>query len=507
MLRYRTRTGAAACTTLAAGLALGGCAATGGAAAVSHDLTIGAVTEPERQPDPLVEGSLAGYNYYYNLYDQLTALNADGEIEPSVATGWTPNDDFTEWTFTLRDDVTFHDGDPLTASDVAFSYNQVLDTPDSDILGYMGMLESATATDDTTVVFTLSSPFSPWPSITTAVSIVPEDVYTELGPEGFVEAPVGSGPFEYVSWTRGVEYVLEGNDDYWGGAPEVDTLTFQTVADEEARLNGVIAGSLDVALISPNQVSAVEGSGVELASRESNGVIFLGTNSTRGALTDPLVRQAIQLAIDKEELVEQALGGRAVANDQPVAPNVAGYATDAEAPGFDPDAAKALLARSSYDGEAIPFEYATDGRIPLSSEVAQAIAGYLEAVGITVELIGMDQASLSNKIYGTVNMEGLFLNTWAPSTMDGDMPATNFFAGGQNDYAKSPELAALVERQRTVDGADREAVFAELSEANWENAYLIPLYTPMADYAVNPDIGWEPRVDGEYALKDVTFAE
>ncbi|MFI2363650.1 ABC transporter substrate-binding protein [Promicromonospora sp. NPDC019610] len=505
MLRHRTRPAAA--IAVVAALALSGCSADSGSTAVSHDLTVGAVTEPERQPDPLVEGSLAGFNYYYNLYDQLTTLNADGEIEPSVATAWTPNDDFTEWTFTLRDDVVFHNGEPLTAEDVAFSYNQVLATPDSDIRGYMGMLESAEATDDTTVVFTLSSPFSPWPSITTAVSIVPEDVYTELGPEGFVEAPVGSGPFTYVSWTRGVEYVLEGNDDYWGGAPEVDTLTFQTVADEEARLNGVIAGSLDVALVSPNQVSALDGSGAEVASRESNGVIFLGTNSTKGALKDPLVRRAIQLAIDKEELVAQALGGRAVANDQPVAPNVTGHAADAEAPGFDPEAAKELLAQSSYDGEAIPFEYATDGRIPLSSEVAQAIAGYLDAVGITVELVGMDQASLSNKIYGTVNMEGLFLNTWAPTTMDADMPATNFFAGGQNDYARSPETQALVEEQRTVDGAEREAVFAELSEVNWDNAYLIPLYTPMADYAVSPDITWEPRVDGEYVLKDVTFAQ
>ena len=119
----------------------------------------------------------------------------------------------------------------------------------------------------------------------------------------------------------------------------------------------------------------------------------------------------------------------------------------------------------------------------------------------------MDQASLSNKIYGTVNMEGLFLNTWAPSTMDGDMPVTNFFAGGQNDYAKSPETAALVDEQRTVAGKERTAVFAELAELNWANAYLIPLYTPMADYAVNPEIVWEPRVDGEYMLKDVTFAD
>jgi peptide/nickel transport system substrate-binding protein len=104
-------------------------------------------------------------------------------------------------------------------------------------------------------------------------------------------------------------------------------------------------------------------------------------------------------------------------------------------------------------------------------------------------------------------MAGLYLNTWAPSTMDGDMPITNMFAGGQNDYAQSPETAALVAEQRTVAGADRIAVFDRLAEANFASAYLIPLFTPVADYAVAPGIDWTPRVDGEYSLADVTFAD
>ena len=503
---HRAARGAA--IILVGSLALAGCAATGTTgAAPGNELTIGVVTEPESSPDPIVDGSLAGYNIYYNLFDQLTKLDEDGAIQPSLATDWSSNDDFTEWTFTIRDDVEFHDGTPLTAEDVVFTYETVLATPDSDNLGYMGMLESVAATDATTVVFTLNSPFSPWPSITTAQSIVPQDVYTELGSEEFAQAPVGSGPFSFVSWTRGVDYVLKANEDYWGGAPEVDTLTFQTVADEEARLNGVISGSLDIALISPNQVSAIEGSGVDVASRPSNGATFLGINSTTGPLADARIRQAIWHAIDGEELVSAVLADRAVANDQIVAPNVTGYVEDAEGPAFDPDLAQSLLAEAGYDGTPIALEYATDGRIPMSAEIAQAVGGYLEAVGITVELVGMDQASLSNRIYGTVDMAGLYLNTWAPSTMDGDMPITNMFAGGQNDYAKSPETAALVAEQRTVAGADRIAVFDRLAGANFASAYLIPLFTPVADYAVAPGIDWTPRVDGEYSLSDVTFAD
>lgn len=497
----------AAGLALVAALVMTGCASGGGSQPQHRDITVAQTAEPEKSPDPIMDGSLAGYNYYYNVFDQLTALDTNGTIVPRLATKWTHNKDFTTWTYTIRSGVKFQNGTPLKANDVAFTYDTILKNKESDNLGYMGQLKSVEATSDDTVVFHLNTSFSPWPSITTAVSIVPQAVYEKDGSEGFAKHPIGSGPFKFVSWTRGVSYVIERNNAYWGPKPQVNKVTFQTVSDEDARLNAVTSGSVDIALIAPNQVDTLKGnSGATLASRASNGSVFLGMNSSKGVLKNEKIRQAISYAINTDEIVKKVLAGRGVANNQVVAPSVTGFVKGFAGHAYDPAKAKALLAEAKYDGTQIDFQYATAGRIPMSSNVAQAIQGYLSAVGIKVKMEGMDQDSLSNIIYGTVNVKGLYLNTWAPSTMDGDMPVTNLFAGGQNDYAKLDSTAKLVKEQRKVDGQQRLSVFAALNKINVNQALILGLYTPSADYAVSSQIKWTPRADGEMVLSDVRFA-
>lgn len=497
---YRKRAAVLLVTMLATAGVLAGCSS---GESAKTDIVVGAVAEPEKSPDPIMDGSLAGYNYYYNVFDQLTALDPAGKIVPRLATKWTSSPDFRTWTYSLRTDAKFTDGEPVTAQDVAFTYNEILAHNDSDNFSYMEQLQSVSAVDDHTVKFSLNAPFSPWPSITTAVSIVPEKVYKQLGSEGFAKAPIGSGPFKFVSWQRGVDYVIDRNDDYWGPKAKLTKVTFQTVGDENARVNGVQSGSLDLALISPNQVGSLGNGGqVRIASRESNGATFLGMNSKAGVLTDARIRLAIAKAIDLNSLTKDVLAGRAKANSQLVAPNVTGFVGDLSNQSYDPDGAKELLAQARYAGQAIPFQYATEGRIPLSSDVAQAIQGFLSKVGIKVDMMGTDQASLSDIIYSSVSAKGIYLNTWAPSTMDGDMPVTNLFAGGQNDYAQAPETKALVMQQRGVDGAARIDVFRKLFSLNDQQAYIVGLYTPQTDYAVNPSLEWTPRADGEFYFGD-----
>lgn len=489
-----------AALSVALAVTLSACGGSGGDSSSGSEVTsivMGHVGEPTLIPDPIVDGSLVGVSYYYNTFDSLTRLDPDGKIVPWLATEWTSNEDFTEWTFEIRDDVKFHNGDPLTAEDVAYTYETIMATPDSQPRTYLAPLGRTEATGPTTVVFHLKEPFSTFPSLATGASIVPKKVHQELGSEGFAEAPVGSGPYKFVSRTRGVDYVIERNDDYWGEKAPYERVTYQLVTDEDGRLNGVVSGSLNVALIAPNQVDSLEGQGsVDVKSLPSNGVTYLGINSTKGPLADQRVRQAIELAVDKEALTKTVLSGRAEVATQMIAPSVGGYDSSMEPSSYDTDKAKALLAEAGYKGEPIVLEYAEGGRIPLSGEVVQTLQDMLGKVGIKVVLKGMDQATLSEKIYASKTMKGLYLNGYAPAQMDGDPVVETMFAGDFNDYAMRDETKKMVQETRRVAGEERIKVYGELMRYNAEHALLIPLYVPENSYVATKGLDWEPRLDG-----------
>ncbi|MCQ9388135.1 ABC transporter substrate-binding protein [Brevibacterium sp. 50QC2O2] len=486
--------GLIAALTAATVLALSACGGSGSSGDKPTEITVAQVTEPSKTAEPIMDGSLVGYSLYYGMFDALTILTADGKIVPRLATEWESSKDLKTWTFHIRDGVKFSNGDPLTAQDVAFTYNTILNTPDSSPLSYMKPLKSVEAKDDATVVFKLHTPFAPFPSITTSVSIVPQKVYKELGSAKFAEAPIGSGPYKFVSRTVGVDYVMERNPDYWGEQAEYDKVTFQTVADEDARLNGVLSSSLNVALISPNQTESVTGT-AKVEAQESNGVTFFGINSTKGPLAKKEVRQAIDLAIDKKALVDNVLDGHATEATQMIAPKVAGYDASIKAGEHNVDKAKELLKSAGYDNEPITLSYATAGRIPLSEEIAQATQEMLKKAGINVKMEGMDQSTLSQRIYTDENMAGIYLNTYAPSQMDGDPVIESMFAGDANDYAKEDKTKEMVMKTRRTSGEQRVKAYGELMRYNADNALLIPLFVPESNYAVSENVDFTPRAD------------
>jgi len=504
MSRNRTRWALGALSSMAAVAVLTACAGTpapGTSTESATSVTVAITQDPENL-NPVVGGSFGALSLEFNLFDQLAEIAIDGSVGPRAASEWTSNDDFTVWDFTLRDDVTFHDGSTMTADDVVFSFEEVLAEPDSNRKLWLTDMTSVEAVDDTHVRFTLSTPFSEWPRQTTLISIVPQAAYEELGADGFNEEPVGSGPFQFVSWQRGQSVVVEKFDDYFGGAPALDTVEFVPVPADDARVTGVQSGTLDIASIPTAQIPAVEATGsAEVREIPSHQVVYLGFNTESGPLADAALRTAILQAIDRDAIVDTILDGRAEPNSQLVAPTVVGYSDTLEPVEYDPAAAEAALEAAGYAGEEIPFQYALDGVIPLGAELAQAIAGQLSEIGVNVKLEGTDNAS-----YDIINREhgltGLFLGQFSPSILDAGLPLRFLFSAEATNYFDDAEIEQLVVDQKAVADAARLAVISQIWEINQDNGYVAPLYTPTAAYGVNPAVVWEPRPDGLFIMKD-----
>lgn len=457
-------------------------------------VTAALVAEPTSL-NPIYDTGLPALTVFYNVFDQLTGIDATGKVVPRLASEWSHSDDLKTWTFTLRDDATFHDGSPVTPEDVLFTYETARNDPTSRLGGYLGTVESIAA-EGNDIIFTLNIPYAPFDRQATLVPIVSKAAYESMGAEAYARKPVGSGPYMVENWANGDTITLQRNDAYWGEAGAYQTVVFQPVPDETTRANSVQSGDVNIALLGPSSVPAVKGSGsAEVVDQQSNRVVYLGFNAGTPWLEDVNFRKAIDMAIDRQLLSDRLLNGAAEPASQLVAKVSFGY-TDAIAPtAYDVEAAKALVAASGYDGTAIPLSYPNTG-LPQIDQVAQAVAFFLEEIGVTVTLDPQEASTFSNTWFSG-QLQGLYIFAFAPSVMDADLPFNMLLRTGGQGYANDPEIDALLDKEiGEADLAARAATLAEISGLVTEHTYYAPLFIDTYSYAVTPDLAWTPRPDG-----------
>jgi peptide/nickel transport system substrate-binding protein len=487
-------------------------AATSSAKASGGSVTVAMSQGDFGSLDPVIDSSLQGINAYDALYDTLTEVKRDGSVGPRLATKWVPNDDATQWDFTIRKDAKFTDGTPVTIEDIMYTFNQVKTNPKSLNTRYLSLLSSMEKVGDNVLRFHMSAPFAIWPRQMTLLSIVPQKYYESAGGSvGYAKAPIGSGPYKFVSYTPGVSLVVEKNADYWGKSgpdkPTLDKITFVPVTDDQARVSGVQSGSLDVALIPPTQVTTVKGTGtVDVKSVDGNQTVYLGFNTAVKPLDDPNIRKAISLAVDRDAIVKTVLGGLAKTATQMSAPINFGYDSSLKPLKYNVTEAKKLIKDAGYDGTPIPLQYALNGFVPLGAQVAQAVAGYLEKAGLKIDLQGMDSASYSlvgaNKAY-----KGIFFSGWGPSYLDAQI-----FLGGLaptgTRYFQDPASDALYAKQ--VSDADPKERLKDINKI-WglinDKTYYAALYYPKFNYAVSKKVNWDPYAQGAMFFEGTTVSK
>lgn len=475
------------------------------------EMVVAAVSVDATALDPWLSTNITDKNVVSHLYDTLLQRDEDMSVQPNVAVSYEPIDD-TTWEFKLRDDVTFSNGEPLTAADVAFTVEHFRDPElNAPSIAQFNPIESVEVVDETTVRFHTSQPFPALPAVMTEFWIVPDEHTRDVGVQGLAREPVGSGPYTLEEWTRDSRLLLKANPDWWAGAPAVPFVEFRIVPDQNARIAQLQTGEADVVAQVPTEAAPLleRNDRVDLVEASNPRAFFLGMNQRLDTpLTDVRVRQAINHAINVEEIVAAIFEGRGRPLATLLTPEQFGFDPSVEPFGYDPERAKQLLADAGYpDGFRIAME-APQSRYPKDAEVAQVIASQLGQVGIQVDLDIQEWGTYVGQ-FRAEDGPPLYLLGWSIPTFDPDSILTPLLTEGAT-YGRfaEPELSDLIEEARsTVDAEARAEIYAQVQERMKELAPMAFLYQLTELYGVSSRLEWQPRADGRIYLWNASLGE
>lgn len=437
------------------------------------------------------------------------------EVVPELATEWAPNEDGTEWTFTLRDDVTFHDGEPFNAEAVCYNFERMFDQNDAgqvagEYWGYVmgayasdpenSLYQGCEATDEFEAVVSISGPTSGFPTMLTLESLsmqspkaMEEGDANGIAAEGegfsfpaYADAPVGTGPFMFGEYDEANGTItLQRNDDYWGEAAKSSEIVFRVIPDESTRRQELEAGSINgYDLPNPVDWAGLEEDGNSVEVRDPFNILYLGLNpESNPQLKDLKVRQAIYHALNREQLVQTQLPEGAAVATQFMPDTVSGYNSAIEPYAYDPDEAKRLLAGAGAEGMTLEFAYPTDVTrpyMPDPEKIYEALRTDLEAVGIKVKVATASwNGGYLDNVSGEPGKYDAYILGWT-----GDYDSAHNFIGTffgnlkDNDFGTDvmpwgKQLADdLKAADAIVDDGERAAAFEEI------NAQIMEEYLP-----------------------------
>jgi peptide/nickel transport system substrate-binding protein len=443
-----------------------------------------------------------------NLYDSLVELDRDGRVVPALATAWSRINP-TTIRFQLRPGVKFHGGEDFTAADVQFTFDAVRDPAQRyKKAGLLSYIDHVEVLDRYTVELVTKRPEAKAIRVLYQFGIV-SAAYAKAHPAILNTKPNGTGDYRFVEWVKDDHLTMEAFPGHWRGAPAIQRVTWRAIKDDAARVAALVAGEIDVAHSVPTDlIPLVARSGkAEVRPVAAMRSYWLMLVNTRPELPTAKreVRQALNYAIDRNELNRALFGGQALPLATAIHPKSLGYNPDLKWP-YDPAKAKELLARAGYPNGFTIGLHASSGRYAQDRDLSQAIAGQLARVGITVRVKNLEVGQFT---------DGVFKKTTDPLVLlalgDADYDRTVYFSlshrtGQLWSVISHPQLDELITRaEGTLDDAARAQVLREAQAWMMEHAPAAYLLTLVDIYGVNKTLKWQPRPDDVLIWREAAF--
>jgi peptide/nickel transport system substrate-binding protein len=485
--------------TLTLGLLAMLAAASLGFAQKSGGTLIAAWAQDPVSLDPQVTSAYSSFQVLENVLDTLVALDQQDKIVPSLASSWESSADGLTWTFHLRHDVKFSNGRPMTAQDVVYTYDRMLDPKTGSGNAYLlAGVEKVTAPDDYTVQFRLKAPnvaLLGHLAVNKSVGIIAK----ESVENGTIKTqPIGTGPFMIADFEPGNKVVLKKNPYYWkAGLPYLDEVDIRIITDESVRQTGLLAGDIDWAIsVPPQSLDQLQNAqGVVVDKTTAGAYWYIGVNLKHPPLNDPKVREAINYAINRQNITAAMTFGTGEPTQDPI-PSSSAWAYNYAPYSYDPAKAKQLLADAGYPN-GFRMQIMPTTQYPESVRGAQVIQQELQQIGVRVTIKTLEWAQWLQE-EGKGNYD-TYVCSW-----NGLVDPDDYFYAQQKTgevfnftgYSNTKVDQLLSEGRKTQGFDQRKAIYQQVNKMVVDDAPYIYMYNPaninayrsyVKGYAARPD--------------------
>jgi peptide/nickel transport system substrate-binding protein len=459
--------------------------------------------------DPHMSTSANDIRVSFNVFDNLVSRHPDQKLHPGLATEWKLEGQ-TTWRFKLRPGVKFHNGDPFTSADAKFSLERTYDpNAKTRVNTVFTSIDRIEAPDATTLLIHTKKPDPLLPARLAFYGgqIVPKKYLESAGPDTFAKKPVGTGPVRFASWTKDDKAVLDANPDYWGGKPDFDRMVFRAVPETAPRIASLLKGEVDIITqLPPDHGERITGTPTtRVAGALYAGLYVLAVNSKVKPLDNPLVKQALALAVDRDAIVKELWRGRGIVPSGPIAKGDNHFDPSLPALKHDPKEARERLKKAGYKNEEIIVE-TTVGYMANDKPMAEAIVGMWRDMGVNAKVEVFEYTVRAQK-----NRDKTFKGLWwsdPTSTLaDPDGMMWRLLGpGGPQDYWRHAEFDELGNAARfSVDEKFRGEAYKKMTRIFLEHFPWIPVIQPYEDYGLQKHVEWTPNPNQQFEIRKFNF--